>query len=208
MKTKTTNQAATWWEKTVEYNFILSLHRCGLMDFAAPLSGKHERSAGDGIFGKDNKLVLIEFKRDRREIATERTLFHNYDAAKELLGEHFHHWIVYGLINDLHAFSTIGQKYFDAQFEINIHDIPGTGVCHEDFMEYLTVLSQLKYPDGRSDGGHVSPESMSLVLGVTAEGKITGTCSLHEYAPMLSPAPAPAPAHIPTSTPSSFPRMR
>ncbi|MFM0524192.1 hypothetical protein PQR11_04280 [Paraburkholderia strydomiana] len=40
----------TWWEKTVEYAFVLQT--ATFVDFAAPLAGVEER-AGDGIFASD-----------------------------------------------------------------------------------------------------------------------------------------------------------
>ena len=52
-----------WWEKTVEYKFIVDAHKERSLDFAAPLSGIQEM-AGDGVFSADAKLILVEFKRD------------------------------------------------------------------------------------------------------------------------------------------------
>ncbi len=57
-----------WWEKTVEYFFILNC-RANHMRIA-PLDGKEER-AGDVLFSSDNNWVLIEFKRDMECLKSE-----------------------------------------------------------------------------------------------------------------------------------------
>ncbi|MGY4533552.1 hypothetical protein ACVW0Y_002684 [Pseudomonas sp. TE3786] len=192
----------TWWEKTVEYGFVALLIKKKIIDFAAPVSGKHERSSADGIFGKDSKLVLIEFKRDVGEIMSERSMFTDYDAAQRILSNYNHHWIVYGLINDNKKFAIRGRKYFGDATEVGVLDIPPKGIGHSEFMEYLKILNQFKYPDGRGDGGHVGPESMATVLGISPDGKVVGSSTLYEYAPKLFAAPTPPAA--PSAPATSF----
>lgn len=83
-----------WWEKTVEYVFILQIK--SLVDFATPRSGVEERAA-DGIFASDAKLVLIEFKRNHTEMSSGRKKFLSFDEASETLRtKDAHHFIVYG----------------------------------------------------------------------------------------------------------------
>jgi hypothetical protein len=60
-----------WWEKTVEYKFVLDAACNSKLSFAAPLSGVQER-AGDGVFAADSKIILVEFKRSFNELDTER----------------------------------------------------------------------------------------------------------------------------------------
>jgi hypothetical protein len=69
-----------WWEKTVEYEFVMSVSReQGL--FLAPLDGEHEK-AGDAVFSSDNRWVLIEFKKDEASVRTEKGKFVLYDEAR------------------------------------------------------------------------------------------------------------------------------
>ena len=50
-----------WWEKTVEYYFIL---KClGDSISIAPLDG-HEERGGDAILSSKHRWILIEFKKD------------------------------------------------------------------------------------------------------------------------------------------------
>ena len=61
-----------WWEKTVEYLFVVTHFDEDVM--LAPLDGNEERLA-DTIFSKDNKWVVIEFKRNEKCINEEKDKF-------------------------------------------------------------------------------------------------------------------------------------
>lgn len=202
---------ATWWEKTVEYDFVIRLANDGRLDFAAPISGRHERSSGDGVFGKDNKLVLVEFKKDYSEIESEKTIFNDYKAATEALNSYNHHWIVYGGLTENGELRLANQKYFEQEKSfINITDILTTKVTHSTFMEYLAILQTFRIPDARGSGGrgpasHVSAESMLTVMGISNTGKLIGSMSLEQYRQELKPAPpAPRIGLKPSSTRSSL----
>ncbi|MDH0021314.1 hypothetical protein [Pseudomonas monteilii] len=198
---------ATWWEKTVEYDFVIRLASNDRLDFAAPIAGRHERSSGDGIFGKDNKLVLVEFKKDYSEIESEKTIFNDYEAATAALNSYDHHWIVYGALTENGELDLWNQKYFEPEeYFLDITDILTTGVTHTTFMEYLTKLQSFRIPDARGSGGrgqssHVSAESMLTVMGVSSSGKLIGSMSLEQYRQELKPSP-PAPRIDLTPTPS------
>lgn len=182
----------SWWEKNVEYKFVVDAASAKLWDFAAPMSGVHERTAGDAIFGKDLKLVLVEFKRDKNSIPTEQTLFHNYPKAKELLQDFKHHHIVFGALKTVKnepTFILVGQRYFIAGEFFPALEVLEDGSEISEFYKYLQALAEQKIVDGRSSG-HVSTEGMSTVLGVTSGGQVKAAAALHEYAPTLFPAPA------------------
>lgn len=223
-----------WWEKTVEYHFIITAANAQKLDFAAPLSGVNEHTAGDGIFGSDEKLILIEFKRKADGIPTEKSLFKDYEGACKKLSGFHHHVFVYGKLKtiatnsasadnqaaDLPKLELGAQPYFIGEphkdsldiSEIapklrdanghetlefaNVLDILKLGVCKTNFNEYLKALAELKEADGRSEG-HVSPEQMSCVIGVTSEGNIVSTQSLHDYVPDLFPNPIKRIEHTP-----------
>ncbi|NIF29168.1 hypothetical protein F3J44_22655 [Pantoea sp. Tr-811] len=185
----------TWWEKTVEYDFVIELAYNDLLDFAAPIAGRHERSSGDGVFGKDNMLILIEFKKDFSEIASEKTIFKNYEAAAEALNGYNHHWIVYGSLSETEELLIGNQKYFDpSTYKEKTTDIMKTGVTHSVFMDYLLKLQSFRKADARGSGGqknaaHVSAESMQTVMGISKSGKLVGSMSLEQYRQQLKPAP-------------------
>ncbi|WP_339478413.1 hypothetical protein [Pseudomonas fluorescens] len=193
----------TWWEKTVEYKFIVEAIEHRLCDFAAPLSGRHERTGGDAVFGMDSKLILVEFKRKLADLPTEETLFHNYGDAKAELDGYDHHFIVFAHMNhnDPVSLDLFGQHYFVPEKYYDAMDVMTYGVTKAVFDEYLEALSVHKKEDGRGSG-HVSTEGMSSVLGVSADGKLIGAMSLHNYAPSLFPAPVQLLSPAPKFTPS------
>ncbi|AFI89385.1 hypothetical protein [Pectobacterium parmentieri] len=64
-----------WWEKHVEYTFVLNAsHDCNL-DLLSPLAGPAE-AISDAIVGNNSKYFIIEFK---------RTLEHFKDEYKKFL---------------------------------------------------------------------------------------------------------------------------
>ncbi len=187
-----------WWEKTVEYAYVFLLSRYRNVNFAAPLSGKPERKAGDAIFGIKDKLILVEFKKSRDCLPTEQSMFYDYQSAKEALCHFNHHWFVYGLLDNSQSFKIAGEHYFNEEESCDALEILEKGIPEAAFNNYLELLSSLKEPDrrGSSGGGHVSPEAMSLVLGIAPNGDIVGSMALHEFAPQLFPIP-PRPVYSP-----------
>ena len=178
-----------WWEKTVEYAFILESFRNGRCTFAAPLSGKEERSFGDAAFGHVSKYSLIEFKRDASCIRSEIVLFHHYPTAKSKIGNDEHHHIVYGKESDSRPgeLELYAETYFSRKPRPNAIDSLDFGLDAVNFREYLILLAGLKKEDGRGSSGHVSPEALSTVLGVSSEGNVVSARPLYEYAPDLFP---------------------
>lgn len=196
-----------WWEKTVEYRFVAEVAARGLCDFAAPLAGRHERKAGDAIFGEDCRLVLVEFKRELSQVPTEKALFANYGEAKEALSEYTHHFIVFAELGGSEhlQLELWAQRYFVPKQYLEGLDILQHGVSEDIFYAYLEELASHKEADGRAQGGgHVTAEAMSAVIGVSANGHMVGSISLHEYAPELFEGPALLPQPVPELTPSGL----
>lgn len=78
-----------WWE-----NFVARyLSKTAAI---APLDGNHEK-AGDNIFTQGSKWVLIEFKRSKADLESEKAKFINYDQAKDALSAFdSHYFLIYG----------------------------------------------------------------------------------------------------------------
>lgn len=168
-----------WWEKTVEYKFILDAERNIGLQFAAPLSGIQER-AGDGVFSSDSRIVLIEFKRTQNDLDTEHNKFKNYEeAAREMTGSDTHHFLVYGSHEKsdeelcLHACNYFSRNKIDT-----VLNILNNGVESSVFQEYLTKLVEFKKVDERSSGT-VAPESVASAIGVSSKG--VSAISLSDY---------------------------
>ncbi|WP_426139434.1 hypothetical protein [Pseudomonas sp. DWP3-1-2] len=185
----------TWWEKTVEYRFVFEALKANKLDFAAPLSGIEERTVGDGIFGKASTFVLIEFKRDAGQLNTEKTIFTDYESAREDLKSHNHHVMIYGTPHDTPQSLPVFREmrlsachYFNHQTPISPLDTLNNGVPLKDFMSYLDKLMAFKKKDKRSSS-HAGSGQISMVLGVSAKGAIVQTQTLYQFAPRLFPAP-------------------
>ena len=197
-----------WWEKTVEYRFLAEAVVAGLCDFAAPLAGRYERTAGDAVFGVNARFILVEFKRAWDDLPSEKTLFHNYGHAVEQLKGFLHHFIVFGEPTaDQRSFFLVARRYFEPEHGCAPLDVFQAGTSREDFDAYLEVLASHKKADGRG-AGHVSAQAMSAVIGVSGDGKMVGALALHDYAQHLFSRPAPLPqAPVPTQRMSSGPRF-
>lgn len=173
-----------WWEKTVEYNFVIRTAIDKKINFAAPLSGVQE-VGGDGIFGIDAKLILVEFKRSQKELKTERDKFVCYEKAKDkLIGRDNHHFLVYGSEGDNSNLNLHARHYFSLKEVESALSILELGVNDEEFKSYLGDLIELKKEDGRSDGS-VGPESVASVVGVSPES--VSSISLTEYVRLALP---------------------
>jgi len=167
-----------WWEKTVEYKFVLDAAKESGLDFAAPLSGIQEM-AGDGIFSADAKLILVEFKRDFNSLKSEVDKFTCYDkAAKKLKGRDNHHFLVYGYV-EKKELKLQARNYFAVK---KIHpplSILNKGLADSEFKEYLKDLITLKKVDKRSSSGTVAPEFLNTVIGLSSDG--ASSIPLTEY---------------------------
>jgi hypothetical protein len=178
-----------WWEKTVEYAFVIAAFQAGKCDFASPLAGKHERLASDAVFVKAASFILIEFKRSEAEIRSEASLFSNFDDAEPKLAGYRHHHVVFGSVStgaDI-SLELAAQPYVGGPRYGSALECLRNGATADEFKEYLELLAELKEEDGRSTTGHVSPESMSTVLGVSADGKVVSAQPLYEHSPGLFP---------------------
>lgn len=190
-----------WWEKTVEYAYIARLANEKKLDYAAPLSGSHEHDGGDGLFGTAAGFILVEFKRRHSDLPSEVSMFRDFNLALNRLEEFHHHYFIYGAISQnrlqLRACRYFGSKSREHWFDVI--DILKTGIPKDEFLSYLELLASFKETDARSGGGkHVSPESFCAVLGISQDGQVVETITLHEFAPKLFPAP-PTPDFTPYS---------
>lgn len=168
-----------WWEKTVEYQFIIDSTKNRKFTFAAPLSGKEE-SAGDGIFGGNSQIVLIEFKKSQEELDSEKDKFTNYESAdSELREKDKFHFLLYGrLSSDQTKLETCACTYFSRKEICNTDKVFDDGTDPDTFDAYLRRIIELKKSDGR--GGSSNPlDTNASVIGVSTQG--VTSISLRDY---------------------------
>ncbi|WP_019467619.1 hypothetical protein [Dyella japonica] len=179
-----------WFEKTVEYAFVMNHARH--LTWATPLDGNHERAA-DAIFTiEDSKWLLIEFKRAAGDFSSEERKFASHALAKEALsgdGECLH-FFVYGTLpsggRQLELTATPYWKQSPMLSVSELLDTKGTR-DREFFWEYLHRLVEQKESAQGSQGG----PDYSLIAAVTNEGHIRAISSLSEIF-------APTPVNEPT----------
>ncbi|RQO37224.1 hypothetical protein DBR37_03275 [Herminiimonas sp. KBW02] len=175
----------TWWEKTVEYKFVVSVMAMERM-FLSPLDGTHEQ-AGDAIFSKNEKWILIEFKKDQISINSEKAKFINYTNARQALSNSDgHHLIVFGSKGDKTRPSILlnYQTYFSSTKKNDVNEVLASGIEFKSFKHY--VESFAKFKKASNGGGGLSMNDFSLVAGINSDGSISQYLSLSEFQRQLN----------------------
>jgi hypothetical protein len=173
-----------WWEKTVEYQFVLLVAPSPNL-FLAPLDSGEERT-GDAVFSSKNRWLLIEFKKDQSSISTEKKKFVNYDDAKNALQEiDDHHYIIYGQESkeSIQRLQLVMQTYFSRK-ERELTDFLNSGAEYEVFKEYVEQYTKFKKSPAGGNGGSsggVTMDDLALVAGVNTDKDIVECLSLSEF---------------------------
>lgn len=178
-----------WWEKTVEYEFVMAVSRQKRL-FLAPLDGEHEK-AGDAIFSSNNRWVLIEFKKDLGAIRSEIAKFVCYAEAKAALSSFDkHHHIVFGRKSaTLPArLELCAQTYF-SETSCNLDGILSSGQQFPEFKSYVELYVKFKKGPRDGDGRGLTMEDFALVAGVNADNSIVECLSLSEFQQQLGHEP-------------------
>lgn len=170
-----------WWEKTVEYQFVMLVARAKKL-FLSPLDGVVER-AGDAILSAENRWILIEFKKDISSISDEKTKFIQYEQAKAALSSFdSHHHIIYGRESKKAAnrLQLCSQTYFSG-VSSNLTGILKSGAEFEFFANYLKQFTEFKKRPGGGGGSGIDMSDYALVAGVNADNNIVECLSLAEF---------------------------
>lgn len=170
-----------WWEKTVEYQFVLLVAQARKL-FLAPLDGAQERM-GDAVLSTENRWVLIEFKKNATAIATEKEKFVSYqDAYDALSSSDAHHHIIYGQESkeSIQRLQLCSQTYFSGGRH-DLAEILSSGIEYGEFKKYVEQYTEFKKaPKGESEGG-VTMDDLALVAGVNTDNNIAECLSLTEF---------------------------
>lgn len=175
-----------YWEKTVEYVFLTLAVQEKKANFAAPLSGKLERGAGDALFAQNSRYILLEFKMDASGMADEKRKFFDYcQASGALSAKDNHHFFVYGCPRSKRL-ELLSRTYFsnspptgDSGSALGCF---ADGVDKETFDNYLREFLKYRRPDERGGGGGEDVSDYAAVIGVAPDGASATACSLRDYA--------------------------
>jgi len=173
--------ALKWWEKTVEYQFVLMVAQAKKL-YLAPLDGNEER-AGDAIFSLDHRWLLLEFKRDFDALSSEKDKFDDYAGAEKILSsQDGHHHLVYGSERES-KLAINARTYFSGQSSGS--DMLKSGIDFQDFKKYVEIYTKYKRGPQGGSGGGLEMSDFALVAGVNTDGNIAQCLSLLEFQQQL-----------------------
>lgn len=169
-------EQSKWFEKTVEYAFVRRF-----ADFlACPLDGKLE-TMGDVLFGLNDNLFLVEFKKDDSlsSVSSERNKYADAEASiKVLQANPFSscHWTVFGALEN-NRFSLVMQHYPDflsrdpgsMKYCVSKSRLVGSAINYENFCRYLDIVIKEKLKGKEGDGGGIAA-AVSHMLVVNDKG--------------------------------------
>ncbi len=172
-----------WWEKTVEYRFVLTAAEHGRM-FAAPLDGEEEK-AGDAIFSLAKKWLLIEFKRDASCLRTERAKFDDYETAcTAMMARDAHHFLVYGSPAERgsnQAFGLTYDTFFSKQSRADFAEVMASGTDPVSFARYINDLVAFKRSGKGGKGSVIDALRHLMIAGVTSDNHLVACVSAEEF---------------------------
>lgn len=187
-----------WWEKTVEYKFVLD--HVIKNSFISPLAG-HEERAGDVVFGQSERLLLIEFKKDSDALSTEYEKFTDYKMAETNLDQYDkHHLLIFGAI-EMSVFNLKVHTYFSRK-SLSFQDALSSGLGLGDFKAYLSAMLSYKKD---SKKGSSSSGGGTVIAGVNAQGKVIGVMSSDDFISQHLPTQVPK-FEPPRPSPGDYPR--
>ncbi|QTX33250.1 hypothetical protein KAR29_04995 [Aminithiophilus ramosus] len=187
------DEALIWWEKTVEYQFVIEiLTKINEGAAFAPLDGNQE-SAGDLLLNANNKFFIIEFKKDNSEDAKrrEKDKYTDFQDAMDTLKPGSNgHYVVFGeLINNKLVLKynnywlfLSGDENKNPDKELNILD--------ENFLKTSDLLEfyLLTYADmlmKNKSSGSSSSESLKTVVMICSDDKIKQVANLDDIVEII-----------------------
>lgn len=179
MENSTTLKKSLWWEKTVEWQFVLSLCQKKNVQ-AAPLGGNPEAAESDARICFNGKFALVEFKREygdckglsekqkyarHIENPDNQDLEDSFQKALEELKNnetypgHTSHFFVYGaeLSVPAQSLELKAASYWDHQTietDSIVETLNKSAVGQEEFKKYVGQLAKLRnYKESDESGG-------------------------------------------------------
>jgi len=172
-----------WWEKTVEYNFIVKAELEYGLDLLSPLDGDVE-SIGDAVFGKESHFFIIEFKKELSGFSSEYKKFREkidgYNSAKIEISDKKqaqYHYVIGGKLDHTKSVLQLEiARYFDAE-NILTEDkksIFSKGMNSAELSEYTTLFTNFKNADDEKEDSEKSGSgglNHSFVLAIDIKSK-------------------------------------
>ncbi len=169
-----------WWEKTVEYNFVLNSQKDYNLNLLTPLDG-HVESIGDAVVGENNNFYIIEFKKTLENFNSEYKKYNGdeegFNKAKEnckKLHGWEHHFVIGGTIEKLQEKVILQldiKRYFDVDNSnpLDKKELFQNGMSKNELSEYTSELTKFKKRNSESSSS--SNFQSSFVLAVSNDKK-------------------------------------
>ncbi|HDO1320900.1 hypothetical protein NRL00_01860 [Aeromonas dhakensis] len=169
-----------WWEKTVEYTFVLEAAQKGIFNLFMPLDGDVE-SIGDTVVCTNSKYFILEFKKTLSDLSGEYKKYEGgkagfSKAANELkdMPAYQAHFLIGGKIGTKRHLEIQVSHYFEHAITDGIFSNTfQKGVSLKEMKEYSEKLTTLKTlgteidTNGSSSGGFY----YESVLAISMSGK-------------------------------------
>ncbi|HDX4047774.1 TPA: hypothetical protein ROG05_000112 [Enterobacter soli] len=180
---KNEEAAVTWWEKTVEYNFVSAAKDEFRLNLLAPFAGNPE-SIGDAVVGANSRFFIIEFKRTLSDFTSEIDKYINGDEGikearnflNELESSKYHYIIAGDYTNGSEKLNLIIRRYFNAEEEIDFkpHEFFAEGMSDKQLEYYTEFFTKFKNRDTSSedsDSQDGNGKSQSCIIGIDENRK-------------------------------------
>lgn len=167
-----------WWEKTVEYNFVLNSQKDYDLNLLTPLDG-HVESIADAVVGKNNNFYIIEFKKTLEKFNSEYKKYkgneEGFNTAKEnckKLDGWRHHFVIGGILDKSQKKIKLDiKRYFDVNNStpLDKKELFQNGMNKNQLSEYTSELTKFKKRDSESSSS--SNFRSSFVIAVSNDKK-------------------------------------
>lgn len=186
-----------WWEKTVEYSFVIEAVRNELFNLLIPLDGDVE-SIGDSVISKDSHFFIIEFKKSLNDLSGEyakyeggKKGFQNVAKLMQSDSSSRAHFLIGGQLKKGHKYISIeARRYFGVNDEpmSNIKELFADGLTRTELEEYTNKFTKYKTKSAQEDSDEASSHGFTSenVLAVSKSKKQASVVPLHFF---KAPAP-------------------
>ncbi|MCQ4107585.1 hypothetical protein [Aeromonas sp. JL9] len=180
-----------WWEKTVEYSFVLDAAEKGIFNLFAPLDGDVE-SIGDTVVCKDSTYFILEFKKSLSDLLGEYKKYVGGEngflsAGIELkdMPAFQAHFLIGGKLDKASKTLEIQvRKYFEPSIiSGGLAQVFKEGVTLNEMQDYTKKLTKFKVQGdvGDNSSGSSGGNVYQSVLAISKSKKTATLIPLHYF---------------------------
>ncbi|EHI9302737.1 hypothetical protein MDT46_004195 [Vibrio vulnificus] len=178
-----------WWEKTVEYSFVLQASNEGVFNLFAPLDGDVE-TIGDTVVCRDSTYFILEFKKSLSDLRSEHKKYVNgiigfLSADEELkdMPAYQAHFLIGGKFDESSQMLSLEIRQYFSKNNIvgGLGQIFQQGVSLTEMQNYAEKLSKLKVTDKDGEESSSGGNVYKSVLAISNSSKTATLIPLHYF---------------------------